>query len=70
MVSELRVATEVLSHKKKATSGEIAEAKEKMNKILGQSFEVNGKFNQMLIDAGGDISKLSDLLVSKAGEGS
>lgn len=70
MASELRVATEVLSHKKKATSGEIAEAKEKMNKILGQSFEVNGKFNQMLIDAGGDISKLSDLLVSKAGEGS
>lgn len=70
MASELRVATEVLSHKKKATSGEIAEAKEKMNKILGQSFEVNGKFNQMLIDAGGDIKKLSDLLVSKAGEGS
>lgn len=70
MVSELRVATEVLSHQKKATSGEIAEAREKMNKILGQSFEVNGKFNQMLIDAGGDISKLSDLLVSKAGEGS
>lgn len=70
MASELRVATEVLSHKKKATSGEIAEAKEKMNKILGQSFEVNGKFNQMIIDAGGDISKLSDLLVSKAGEGS
>ncbi len=70
MASELRVATEVLSHKKKATSGEIAEAKEKMNKILGQSFEVNGKFNQMLIDAGGDIDKLSKLLVSKAGEGS
>lgn len=70
IASELRVATEVLSHKKKATSGEIAEAKEKMNKILGQSFEVNGKFNQMLIDAGGDIDKLSKLLVSKAGEGS
>ena len=70
MASELRVATEILSHKGKATSGEVAEAKEKMNKILGQSFEVNGKFNQMLIDAGGDISKLSDLLVSKAGEGS
>ena len=70
MASELRVATEILSHKRKATSGEVAEAKEKMNKILGQSFEVNGKFNQMLIDAGGDISKLSDLLVSKAGEGS
>lgn len=70
MASELRIATEVLSHKKKATSGEVAEAKEKMNKILGQSFEVNGKFNQMLIDAGGDIKKLKDLLVSKAGEGS
>ena len=71
MVSELRVATEVLSHQKKATSGEIAEAREKMNKILGQSFnKVDGKFNQMLVDAGGDIEKLSDLLVSKAGEGS
>ena len=70
MASELRVATEILSHKGKATSGEVAEAKEKMNKILGQSFEVDRKFNQMLIDAGGDISKLSDLLVSKAGEGS
>ena len=71
MVSELRVATEVLSHQKKATSGEIAEAREKMNKILGQSFnKVDGKFNQMLVDAGGDIEKLSELLVSKAGEGS
>ena len=71
MVSELRVATEVLSHTKKATSGEIAEAREKMNKILGQSFnKVDVKFNQMLIDAGGDINKLSELLVSKAGEGS
>ena len=71
MASELRVATEVLSHQKKATSGEIAEAREKMNKILGQSFnKVDGKFNQMLVDAGGDIEKLSDLLVSKAGEGS
>ena len=71
MASELRVATEVLSHQKKATSGEIAEAREKMNKILGQSFnKVDGKFNQMLVDAGGDIDKLSKLLVSKAGEGS
>lgn len=71
MASELRVAAEVLSHKGKATSGEIAEAREKMNKILGQNFnQVDRKFNQMLIDAGGDISKLSDLLVSKAGEGS
>lgn len=71
MVSELRVATEVLSHQKKATSGEIAEAREKMNKILGQNFnKVDGKFNQMLVDAGGDIEKLSKLLVSKAGEGS
>ena len=71
MASELRVATEVLSHQKKATSGEIAEAREKMNKILGQSFnKVDGKFNQMLVDAGGDIEKLSELLVSKAGEGS
>ena len=71
MVSELRVATEVLSHQKKATSGEIAEAREKMNKILGQSFnKVDVKFNQMLVDAGGDIEKLSELLVSKAGEGS
>lgn len=71
MVSELRVATEVLSHQKKATSGEIAEAREKMNKILGQSFnKVDGKFNQMLVDAGGDIEKLSKLLVSKTGEGS
>ena len=71
MVSELRVATEVLSNQKKATSGEIAEAREKMNKILGQSFnKVDGKFNQMLVDAGGDIEKLSKLLVSKAGEGS
>ena len=70
MASELRIATEVLSNAGKATAGEVAEAREKMNKILGQSFEVDGKFNQMLIDAGGDISKLSDLLVSKAGEGS
>ena len=71
MVSELRVATEVLSNQKKATSGEIAEAREKMNKILGQSLnKVDGKFNQMLVDAGGDIDKLSKLLVSKAGEGS
>lgn len=70
MASDLRVVTEILSHKGKATSGEVAEAKEKMNKILGQSFEVDRKFNQMLIDAGGDIKKLSDLLVSKAGEGS
>ena len=71
MVSELRVATEVLSHQKKATSGEIAEAREKMNKILGQSFnKVDGKFNQMLVDAGGDIEKLGELLKNKAGEGS
>ena len=68
MVSELRVATEVLSHQKKATSGEIAEAKEKINKILGQSFEVDRKFNQMLVDAGDNIKNLSNLLVSKVGE--
>lgn len=71
MASELRVAAEVLSHKRKATSGEIAEAREKMNKILGQNFnQVDRRFNQMLIDAGGDINKLSELLKSKAGEGS
>ena len=51
IVSDLRIATETLSNTKKATAGEIAEAKEKMYKILGQNFnQVDRKFNQMLVE--------------------
>lgn len=71
IVSDLRIASETLSNARKATAGELAEAKEKLYKILGQNFnKIDDKFNQMLIDAGSDVNKLSDLLVSKAGEGS